>query len=579
MNYEVGKQYEMRTAGIHTDSAGYDYIALHDDDPNKEYRVYNILKYQREDLPETVPVIVKSIDITGKIKLWQDEGALNKEHYEVNKLYAFEVTDIKEDYKTHALYYVLEDDYNAHRFYFNGEQKYQIGGDCILQLDGFTKTGFLQLVEPKQTKKVVVEQSSVPKVDNTESRLAESQWSQLPVLAGYEEGQNVEFKTSIAFSPESKGEADIDKQLRTIIKVLASFMNANGGTLFIGVHDKTQKVTGISDDYAHLNDGEDQYNGNYQSNHDGYQLKIRNTLTYLCQGVAGSLIDINFEELKGVEYCKITVKPAKRPIYINGKELYVRQGNRNKLFTNDDLTFFIYDKMRISIQDVLDLDEWPKNNVIDEEKLKHAFREIMNERSSIPNLPAQKPLNEVDHWVTWYQDGTWKRTREKIEDANIHIQLPVYTDTKATLLAFCYENGRVNTVEWKKFRSKTNMKVLQTKKPWNEENGKPKNIFLMLPTDFLVGYCLDSDGVLKVKLHSILDYSTNDSSKAKGAPFLPDDCCIKTYAVIGSEHKKKVAHLIVSKAKRSSDPGTPLNTANASLRDEIEYLNKVLTQS
>ncbi len=565
MNYEVGKQYEMHTAGIHTDSAGYDYIALYDDDPSKEYRVYNILKYQREDLPETIPVIVKNIVDTGRIKLWQDESVLYKEHYEVKKLYAFEVTDIKEDYNTHVRYYTLEDDFNTHRFYFTGEPIHQIGDNCILQLTGFSKTGHLQLVEVKPTKKDVVEQTSVPTVDNTESRLSEKKWSQLPVLEGYEEGQNVEFKTSIAFPPESKGEADIDKQLRNIIKVLASFMNADGGTLYIGIHDKTQKVTGISEDYAHLNDGEDEFNGSYQANHDGYQLKIRNTLTKLCQGVAGSLIRISFEPFKELEYCKIIVSPCKRPIFINGNELYVRQGNRNKQIKYDDITFFIMSKM----------DEYGGNK-IEKEDLKQVFREILKEQPSIPDLPAQKPLNEVDHWVTWYQDGTWKRTRDKISDTNVHIQLPVYKDTKATMLAFCYENGRVNTVEWSKFRRGANLNVLQTKKPWNDDNGNPKNIFLMLPTDYLVGYSVDSNGVMKVKLHSILDYPTNDSSKAKGGSFLPDNCSIKTYAVIGSEHKKKVAHLIVPKTKRTQDAGIPLDSV--SCKTEIEYLEKVLTQ-
>ena len=39
MNYEVGKQYEMKVVDIRKDSAGHNYIALHDDDPSKEYRV------------------------------------------------------------------------------------------------------------------------------------------------------------------------------------------------------------------------------------------------------------------------------------------------------------------------------------------------------------------------------------------------------------------------------------------------------------------------------------------------------------------------------------------------------------
>ena len=34
MNYEVGKQYEMKVVDIRVDSAGFKYIALHDDNPN-----------------------------------------------------------------------------------------------------------------------------------------------------------------------------------------------------------------------------------------------------------------------------------------------------------------------------------------------------------------------------------------------------------------------------------------------------------------------------------------------------------------------------------------------------------------
>ena len=91
MNYEVGKQYEMNVVDIRKDSAGHNYIALYDDDPNKEYRVYNILKCQLDSLPDTIYVIVKSIDVFGKIKFAQDIARLNKEHYHEGKLYAFDV--------------------------------------------------------------------------------------------------------------------------------------------------------------------------------------------------------------------------------------------------------------------------------------------------------------------------------------------------------------------------------------------------------------------------------------------------------------------------------------------------------
>ena len=120
MNYEVGKQYEMKVVDIRKDSAGHNYIALHDDDPNKEYRVYNILKCQLDSLPDTMYVIVKSIDVFGKIKFAQDIARLNKEHYHEGKLYAFDVIDVKEDHNTNVTYYELEDDFTTHRLYFSG---------------------------------------------------------------------------------------------------------------------------------------------------------------------------------------------------------------------------------------------------------------------------------------------------------------------------------------------------------------------------------------------------------------------------------------------------------------------------
>ena len=66
MNYEVGKQYEMKVVDIRKDSAGHNYIALHDDNPSKEYRGYNILKCQLDSLPDTMYVMVKSIDVFGR---------------------------------------------------------------------------------------------------------------------------------------------------------------------------------------------------------------------------------------------------------------------------------------------------------------------------------------------------------------------------------------------------------------------------------------------------------------------------------------------------------------------------------
>ena len=56
--------------------------------------------------------------------------------------------------------------------------------------------------------------------------------------------------------------------------------------------------------------------------------------------------------------------------------------------------------------------------------------------------------------------------------------------------------------------------------------------------------------------------------------FSPEANRIEKYAVIGAEHRKKIAHLIVTKSKRSSDVGIPLTSPT--LKEEIDYLAKVL---
>ena len=572
MNYEEGKQYEMKVVDIRKDSAGYNYIALHDHDPNKEYRVYNILKCQYESLPDTLYVTVKSIDEFGKIKFAQDIARLNKEHYHEGKLYAFDVIDVKEDHNTNATYYELEDDFSSHRFYFDGEQKYQIGDSCILEVTGLNEKGNLKLKEVKHTMNEKVEKAVEEAKDDTKDKLAKL-WASLPIIDVGDEGQKLELKTSIVFPP-GEGKANIGKQLYTILKELTAFMNTDGGTLYIGIHDKTKKVIGIEGDYQYLNsDEEDDYNGSYKEDRDGYELKIRNTMDRLCPSLANSLTAIDFEALEGKEYCKIDVKPARRPIFLSGTQLYVRQGNRLKLLRGDEITFFVTERMTISIKDVIDT-EGVGMGTFDMDAMKQIMRTLINERRAIPkDLPKPKDLGEIDYWFVWYNDGTWKKMSNKSEENKVYLQVPVYKNLNASLLAFCYET-RVNTVKLTDFRKGANKNKLQTKNWWSRTGEKPKQIFVVEPTDYIVGYSIDSNGIEYVKLHAISDYTPSVNPGAQGGTFVPGSARVETYAVLGAEHKKRVEHLIVKRVDRSKIAGTPLSSPVH--KDEIEYLERVL---
>lgn len=570
MNYEVGKQYEMKVVDIRVDSAGYNYIALRDDE--SEYRVYNILKCQYENLPDTLYVVLKDIDPFGKLKFRQDEGRLNQEHYIVGKYYAFEVTDVKEDFNSKAPYYVIEDDFTSHRFYFKGERKYHIGDDCILEVEGVTDKGFLKLKEVVRPESVEVEPAVTKPEDISTQEKHSNIWTDLPVL-DVEEGQNVELKTSIVFTPGT-GIADIDKQLSAIVRELAAFMNADGGTLYIGVHDKTKKVIGIAEDYEHLNEGNDDFNGSYNKNPDGYQLKIRNAMDQMLPALANSLTNILFDTLGDKIFCKIEVRPSPRPIFMKGTLLYVRQGNRVKQLKGEDITIFIYRRMTISLREVLDPDDLPvSNNGLDLDTIVKAIKDIINERSYIPkDLPKPKDLDEVDYWIIWYTDGTWKHSKNKSAENDVYMQIPVSNNMSDPILAFCYATGRVSTIKLLDFKRGTRRNV-RNRNGWSRTGDRPEDIFLMHATDYIVGYSVDTNGIESVKLHSISDFIPTDTPTNKGALFIPTTSQIIKFATIGSEHKKHLAHLIVPKTRRSNDVGTPLSSRRFS--DELEYLQKL----
>ncbi|MCQ2257809.1 MAG: ATP-binding protein [Bacteroidaceae bacterium] len=567
MQYQLNQQIELPVRDLRVDTnTGAQYAVVYDDE--REYRIYNLLKCQAESLPEKMYLKVCSVSAFG-CKLRQDEGRLFMEHYQNGKLYCFDVKDVKLDHNSDKPYYIIEDDFASHHYYFNDEQKYQIGDACILEVKGFTDKGFLKLVEPKRLKDQDVEKPIEVKDENAEKRINQL-WNSLPVL-DVEENETLELKTSIVFPPKKNGEADIDTQLYTILTEITAFMNTKGGVLLIGIHDKSKKVIGIEGDLVHLNDGEDEYAASYKRDNDGYELKIRNTIDRLCPSVANSLISIEFPDVGGHVYCKITVKPARRPIFLNGTQLWIRQGNRRKKLTGDEITFFITERMEISIKNIIDMDglNTPVTSLSDE-KLREVLRTIINERRSSIIAPPPPSLKEIDYWIVWNDDSTWIRQRQKA-DGDV-LQVPVYKGMSDPVVVFCYDNNRINTVKLSVLRKKVNLNDPQ-KNGWCPGNGKPKNIFVAEPSCFVVIQSIDFNSIEYVKLHALTDFAPTATAKNGGAPILPDSNKVISYSIIGAEHRKQVSHLIGTKAGRSKETGIP--TTSPALANEIEYLQQI----
>lgn len=136
------------------------------------------------------------------------------------------------------------------------------------------------------------------------------------------ESSELEFKSSLRWSYDS---SIVDKKLeQVIVKSVAAFANADGGTLLIGVSDGGE-VLGLENDYESL-DG----------NRDAYELHLRNLLNKsFGESFTATYVMISFPIVENKEICRIEIQPSMEPQYVsvvdkNGHKsdkFYVRNGN------------------------------------------------------------------------------------------------------------------------------------------------------------------------------------------------------------------------------------------------------------
>jgi ATP-dependent Lon protease len=136
------------------------------------------------------------------------------------------------------------------------------------------------------------------------------------------EGPRVEFKQTARVNLAT---GQRDKMELMVIKTIAGFMNALGGTLLIGVADDGQ-VVGIEKDIKTL--------GSKQSR-DGFALWLTGLLDSTLGPTATSNATINFEDLEDGLVCRVDVRQARRPTFVRGSkgeaDLYVRLNNGTRL--------------------------------------------------------------------------------------------------------------------------------------------------------------------------------------------------------------------------------------------------------
>jgi predicted HTH transcriptional regulator len=171
-------------------------------------------------------------------------------------------------------------------------------------------------------------QTLLPASTSEATRVAAATSTSELIAAG--ESLNVEFKSSARWS--YKGQVRDPRLEHVIVKTIAGLMNAEGGTLLIGVDDNGH-VLGLEPDYLTLG----------KSSRDGYELFLTQLLDVHLSGAALALARISFSEIDGKDVCRVDVAASAQPVFarpIDGKqhtEFWARIGNSTRQLVGTDM--------------------------------------------------------------------------------------------------------------------------------------------------------------------------------------------------------------------------------------------------
>ena len=148
------------------------------------------------------------------------------------------------------------------------------------------------------------------------TRLTAELAKDVEALIAQGESHELEFKSSLRWDYK---ENRANKSLETpVLKTLAGFLNATGGTLLIGVDDNCA-IVGLENDYQTLR----------KKNRDGFEQAIVAAVATKLGGDIVPFVQVVFHNVSAREICRIIVSPAPRPVYVDtdgSPKFFLRSG-------------------------------------------------------------------------------------------------------------------------------------------------------------------------------------------------------------------------------------------------------------
>jgi len=144
------------------------------------------------------------------------------------------------------------------------------------------------------------------------------------------ESASVEFKSTARHNLHT-GTRDPKLEM-VIVKTVAGFLNADGGTLLIGIDDDGEPV-GLERDFAMMK----------KADRDGFELWLHDTLATCLGRAAVADIGVAFIEVEGRDVCCIDAPPSPQPVFVDTPkgpriaEFWLRVGNSTRQLRTDEV--------------------------------------------------------------------------------------------------------------------------------------------------------------------------------------------------------------------------------------------------
>lgn len=180
-------------------------------------------------------------------------------------------------------------------------------------LDGL---GYKTRTEKSASVAAVIAHAATPGPSRRTRRNPRKAARQIADVIAAGESETVEFKASLRW--DFKTSQDNKALQDEVLQAIAGFLNAAGGDVVVGVADDGS-VIGIEADLRLFGRGED-----------SYLQRIANLVADRVGPEFGGLVTVQITGLDDKRVCRVMVKGAPKPAFIDGSDFYVRVGNTTR---------------------------------------------------------------------------------------------------------------------------------------------------------------------------------------------------------------------------------------------------------